>query len=207
MRIRAGDNVVVISGKDKGKTGTVLRVLAGTHRVVVSDINMRTKHMKKTPQRAGQKITYEASIHISNVMPIDPKTKKRTRLGVTVDDKGKKQRVAKRSGEVLKAVKPSTKKTGSASSTTTPQSDAKKKDTKKKEVKEKKETQETKVAKQESAEKGAAPGKKPFWKKMMGFGSDAAADADVDEGSHMQQDHSIPDSSATTSRRSSGRGS
>lgn len=101
MKIRTGDTVVVISGKDKGKTGAVLRVLPIKNRVVVADINMRTRHMKATPQKPGQKVVYEASLNVSNVMLIDPKTKKRTRIGFTTDEKGNKKRIAKASGELL----------------------------------------------------------------------------------------------------------
>ena len=101
MKLHTGDHVVIISGKDKGKTGSILRVLASNGRIVVGGINMRTRHMKATPQRAGQKIQYEASIDISNVMLVDPKTKKRTRIGITTNEKGQKRRVAKASGEEL----------------------------------------------------------------------------------------------------------
>ena len=100
MKIAKGDSVVVITGKDKGKTGTVLSVLKNKNKVVVAGINMRTKHVKKTPQRAGEKITYEGSIAVSNVMLVDPKTSKRTRVGYKVTEKGK-VRVAKRSGETI----------------------------------------------------------------------------------------------------------
>lgn len=119
MKIRTGDTVVVISGKDKGKTGAILRVLPNKNRVVVADINMRTRHMKATPQQPGQKIVYEASLNVSNVMLVDPKTKKRTRIGFTVDSKGNKQRIAKVSSEVLPNKKATTtvKKTPEKDST------------------------------------------------------------------------------------------
>mgnify|MGYP000147355603 CR=1 FL=1 len=110
MKIRTGDTVVVISGKDKGKTGQVIRVLASKDRVVVGSINMRTKHVKATPQREGQILKYEASIHASNVMIMDSKTKKRARIGSKVDEKGKKQRMAKQSGGTIVAEKIKTAK-------------------------------------------------------------------------------------------------
>lgn len=110
MKIRTGDTVVVISGKDKGKTGSVLRVLPNKGRVVVADINLRTKHVKATAQQAGQKITYEASIDASNVMLLDPKTKKRTRIAYRKNEKGFKERIAKKSGEVYVAKKPTDSK-------------------------------------------------------------------------------------------------
>lgn len=100
MRIHTGDTVLITSGKDKGKTGEVLRVLHGKNRAVVAGINMRTKHIRKTPQRAGQIIRYEAGISVSNVMLLDPKTKKPTRIGYLFEN-GKKIRVAKVSGQVL----------------------------------------------------------------------------------------------------------
>ena len=105
MKIHTGDNVVVITGKDKGKTGSVMKVLPVTGRIVVSGINMRTKHIKATPQQAGQKIQYEGSVSISNVMVVDAKSKKRTRVGFEIDGKGKKKRIAKRSGEVIEKKK------------------------------------------------------------------------------------------------------
>jgi large subunit ribosomal protein L24 len=101
MRFHTGDNVVVIAGKDKGKTGRILRVLGAMNKVVVAGINMRTKHMKKSQQSPGRKISYEASLDASNVMLVDPKTKKRTRMGNRFDDAGKKERFAKKSGEAL----------------------------------------------------------------------------------------------------------
>lgn len=101
MKLHTGDTVVIISGKDKGKTGSILRVIPSENRVIVAGINIRTKHVKKTFQEAGRILKYEASIHASNVMVIDPKTKKRTRLGSKVDAKGHKVRIARKSGEVV----------------------------------------------------------------------------------------------------------
>ena len=103
MKIRTGDSVVVIAGKDKGKTGTVLRVLHAKNRLVIEGVNMRVRHMRKTAQGPGQRIKYEAGIAVSNVMIVDPKTKKPTRIGYKIDDKGNKKRVAKMSGEVIAA--------------------------------------------------------------------------------------------------------
>lgn len=100
MKLHAGDTIVVISGKDKGKTGRILRVLLGQGRVIVAGINMRTRHMKKTQQSPGRKIRYEASLDVSNVMILDPKTKKRSRIGFR-EEAGKKERFAKKSGEAL----------------------------------------------------------------------------------------------------------
>lgn len=120
MKIHNGDIVVINTGKDKGKQGTVIRVLETKNRVVVEGINMRIRHIKKTTQGPGQRISYEASIHASNVQILDPKTKKPTRIGYKVDAKtGKKTRFAKASGDeivkaVTKAAKTSTKKSPEA---------------------------------------------------------------------------------------------
>jgi large subunit ribosomal protein L24 len=111
MKIHQGDLVLIISGKDKGKQGTVLRVLASKNHVVVEGINMRTRHIKKTPQAAGQRIQYEASLDASKVMIVDPKTKKATRIGYMIDAKtGSKKRIAKASGEVITKAKTSAAK-------------------------------------------------------------------------------------------------
>lgn len=102
MKIHTGDFVTIMTGKDKGKQGTVTRVLAEKNRVVVEGINMRIRHIKKTTQAPGQRISYEASIHVSNVAIVDPKTKKPTRIGYKIDPKtGHKSRIAKASGEVI----------------------------------------------------------------------------------------------------------
>jgi large subunit ribosomal protein L24 len=100
MKLSKGDSVVVITGKDKGKKGTVLRVLASENRVVVTGINMVTKHIKKTPQNPGSVVKFERSIHASNVMILDPKTGKGTRIGYKKDG-AKKVRIAKKSGTPL----------------------------------------------------------------------------------------------------------
>ena len=112
-RIKKGDQVIVIAGKDKGKTGRVLKVMPDVDRVVVEGVQRVTKHVKagQTAQgaRTGGIETVEAPIHISNVMPIDPKAKKRTRVGFRVEEgvrpNGRKRtvrvRYAKKSGEDL----------------------------------------------------------------------------------------------------------
>jgi len=100
MKLHTGDTVVIITGKDKGKTGRILRVLMGKNRVVIAGANMRTRHIKKTPQSPGRIVRYEASLHVSNVMVLDPKSKKRTRIGRRIVD-GTKERFAKRSGEAI----------------------------------------------------------------------------------------------------------
>ncbi|MBS4216554.1 MULTISPECIES: 50S ribosomal protein L24 [Neobacillus] len=100
MHVKKGDKVRVISGKDKGKTGTILAAYPKESRVLVEGVNIVKKHAKPSqanPQ--GGIISFEAPIHVSNVMPIDPKTGNPTRVGYKSVD-GKKVRVAK-SGELL----------------------------------------------------------------------------------------------------------
>lgn len=100
-KIKKGDTVVVITGKDKGKSGEVVRVLPAENRVVVSGINQVKRHTRASAQSAGGIITKEASIHASNVALADPKDGKATRVGFKVEKDGGKVRVAKRSGEVV----------------------------------------------------------------------------------------------------------
>lgn len=101
MHVKKGDKVVVISGKDKGKQGTILEAYPKQNRVLVEGINIVKKHSKPSqlnPQ--GGIISREAAIHVSNVMPLDPKSGKPTRVGYKIEN-GKKVRVAKISGESL----------------------------------------------------------------------------------------------------------
>lgn len=101
MKLHTGDTVLVITGKDKGKTGQVIRVLPAKNHVVVQGLNMRVRHIKKTAQGAGSKIKFEASLDASKVMLLDPKSGKPTRIGYKIDEKGKKVRIAKVSGAVI----------------------------------------------------------------------------------------------------------
>lgn len=101
MNFKTGDKVVVISGKDKGKEGKITNVLRKENKVVVEGINIVKKHVKPNGQNSGSIVEVEAPIHASNVMIVDPKTGKRTRIGHTIDKKGKKIRVAKKSNESL----------------------------------------------------------------------------------------------------------
>ncbi len=101
MHVKKGDKVMVISGKDKGKQGVILDVLPKKNRVLIEGVNMVKKHSKPSqanPQ--GGIITKEAAIHVSNVMPIDPKTGTPTRVGFK-EVNGQKVRYAIKSGEVL----------------------------------------------------------------------------------------------------------
>lgn len=102
MHVKTGDKVVVISGKDKGKQGVVLKALPKKDRVVVEGVNMMKKHQKPTQMNPeGGILEIEASIHVSNVMHVDPKTNEPTRIGKKIED-GKKVRIAKKSGQEIK---------------------------------------------------------------------------------------------------------
>lgn len=101
MNFKTGDKVVVISGKDKGKEGKITHVLRSENRVVVEGINIVKKHVKGNGQTAGSINEVEAPIHASNVMIVDPKTKKPTRIGHSVNKDGKKIRVTKKSNSSL----------------------------------------------------------------------------------------------------------
>ena len=101
FKIRKGDKVVVRTGKDKGKSGEVLRVLRDQARVLVQGVNMVKRHTRPAAGNPGGIIDKEASIHISNVALADPKTGKPTRVGFKLLDGGRKVRIARRSGEAI----------------------------------------------------------------------------------------------------------
>lgn len=102
MNFKVGDEVVVITGSDKGKKGKILKTLKAENKVVVEGVRVVKKHQKPTGQDNGGIIEMEAPIAASNVMLIDPKTKERTRIGHTTDTKtGKKIRITKKSNEKI----------------------------------------------------------------------------------------------------------
>ena len=101
QKIKKGDKVVVLAGKDKGRTGEVLSVAPKDSRAVVRGVNMIRRHQRQTQSQEGGIITKEAPIHISNLALADPKDGKPTRVGITVQKDGRKVRVAKRSGETI----------------------------------------------------------------------------------------------------------
>ena len=102
LHIRKGDTVKVISGNAKGETGVVTRVLVEKQRATVGGINMITKHVKPNAQNPQGNIEKrEGSIHISNLMVVDPKTGEATRTGRKLNDNGKLQRFSKKSGDLL----------------------------------------------------------------------------------------------------------
>ena len=104
-RIRSDDTVIVIGGKDRGKTGRVLRVDPKKQKVYVEGLNIVKRHQRPQQVRDAQRaetvggvIEKEGPIHLSNVMPVDPKEDKPTRVGTEIDDEGKRHRITKRSG-------------------------------------------------------------------------------------------------------------
>ena len=103
LKIKKGDKVVVLTGRDKGKSGEVLSVKRAEARVVVQGVNMVKRHTRPRPGEPGGIVEKEAPIHVSNVAHIDPKTQKPTRVGYRILEDGRKVRYAKRSGEILDA--------------------------------------------------------------------------------------------------------
>jgi len=102
MNIKKGDNVIVVTGKDKGKEGKVIKTFPTSSKVIVEGLNIRKKHQK--PSRSDQKgqiLEIASPMNVSNVMILDPKTGKRTRVGKK-EVKGKKVRIAKKSGVEIK---------------------------------------------------------------------------------------------------------
>lgn len=99
MKIKQGDKVLVRAGKYKGKTGDVMRILKKQGKLTATKVNIRTRHIKKTPQRAGQIIKYEAPLPASNVMLICPNCNKAVRVGYKILKASKKLRVCKKCGE------------------------------------------------------------------------------------------------------------
>ena len=101
FRLRKGDDVVVISGRDKGMTGSILKVIRSKDRVIMDGINMVKRHTRPSQSQPGGIVDKEAPIHISNVALADPKDGSATRVGYKFLEDGRKVRVAKQSGEVI----------------------------------------------------------------------------------------------------------
>ena len=101
LKIRKGDRVQVVTGKDKGKTGSVLSVSPTTNKAVVGGINIVKRHTKQSANQEGGIVPKEMPIHISNLAHLDPKDNKPTRVGFKINKDGSKVRIAKRSGEVI----------------------------------------------------------------------------------------------------------
>ena len=98
QKIRKGDKVVVLAGKDKGRTGEVIEMMPKVSKALVRGINMIKRHQRQTQTQQAGIITKEAPIHLSNLAVADPKDGKPTRVGISIQKDGKKVRVAKRSG-------------------------------------------------------------------------------------------------------------
>ncbi|NWG45353.1 MAG: 50S ribosomal protein L24 [Alphaproteobacteria bacterium] len=101
MKIKKGDRVIVITGRDKGKTGEVLKVFPAENRAIVQGVNQVRRHQKQSATQQGGIVVKEAPIHLSNIAHTDPSGGKATRVGYRVLDDGRKVRFAKRSGEVI----------------------------------------------------------------------------------------------------------
>lgn len=100
-KIRKGDDVIILAGKDKGKTGNVLRVLPKENRVLVQGVNMVKRHVRASASGPGGIDEREATLHISNVALVDPESNKATRVGFKFLEDNRKVRVARRSGEMI----------------------------------------------------------------------------------------------------------
>ncbi len=100
-RIRKGDEVIVLSGRDKGKKGSVLKVLTDEDRVIVQGVHIAKRHQRQSQTEQGGIVEKEASIHVSNVSLLDPESGDATKVGFRSLEDGRKVRFAKRSGEVI----------------------------------------------------------------------------------------------------------
>jgi large subunit ribosomal protein L24 len=100
-KIRTGDEVIVISGRNRGQTGRVREVIAEKDRVVIEGVNIVIKHMRRGRARQAGRVEVEAPLHVSNVMLLDPETKQPTRVGVRKNADGKNERYSKKSGNTL----------------------------------------------------------------------------------------------------------
>ncbi|WP_424933730.1 50S ribosomal protein L24 [Amaricoccus macauensis] len=99
-KLRKGDNVIVLAGKDKGKKGEISQVLPKDNKAIVSGVNVAIRHQRQTQNSQGGRIAKEMPIELSNLALVDPKSGEATRVGFRIED-GKKVRYAKKSGEVI----------------------------------------------------------------------------------------------------------
>ena len=100
-KLRTGDEVIVISGRNKGQSGKVRQVIAETDRVVIEGVNIVIKHIRRGRARQAGRVEVEAALHVSNVMLLDPETKKPTRVGVRKNAEGKNERYSKKTGKSI----------------------------------------------------------------------------------------------------------
>lgn len=101
MKFRAGDSVIVIAGKDRGKTGSISRIIKSKDQVLVEGLNKRVKHVKRRDGEAGERVEFFAPLHISNVAIVDVEKKVPSRIGYQVNSKGEKVRISKKSGKEI----------------------------------------------------------------------------------------------------------
>ncbi len=101
QKLKKGDRVIVLTGRDKGKKGDILKMIPAEDRAIVQGVNIVRRHQKQSAQQEGGIIAREGTIHVSNLAYIDPKDDKATRIGYKTLEDGRKVRVARRSGEVI----------------------------------------------------------------------------------------------------------
>ncbi len=101
FKIKKGDEVIVLTGKDKGKTGEIIKMIPARSRAIVQGINLVKRHTRQTQTEEGGIKTKEASIHVSNLALVDPKSGTATKVGYRIEKDGTKVRIAKASGEVI----------------------------------------------------------------------------------------------------------
>jgi len=101
LKVKKGDKVVVLAGRDKGKEGEILKVMPTDNRVIVQGINVTTRHVRASAQSQGGMEQKESSIHVSNIAHVDPKSGDATRIGYRTLEDGRKVRYAKASGEII----------------------------------------------------------------------------------------------------------
>ena len=102
-KFKKGDKVIVTAGRDKGKKGEILQMIPSESRAIVAGVNVVKRHQRPTQTQAGGIVEKEASIHISNIALVDPKTGETTRVGIKTLDDGRRVRFAKSSGEIIDA--------------------------------------------------------------------------------------------------------
>lgn len=101
QKLKKGDRVIVLAGRDKGKRGEILKMMPAEDRAIVQGVNVIRRHQKQSASQEGGIIAREAAIHVSNLAYVDPKDDKPTRIGFKTLEDGRKVRVARRSGEVI----------------------------------------------------------------------------------------------------------
>jgi len=101
MKLKTGDQVIILCGKDKGKKGKIMRVMKKKNAVVVKKVNIKKRHIKKTTTRPGDIIQFEAPVDASNVKVVCPQCKKATRIGYQIGKDGKKRRMCKKCNETV----------------------------------------------------------------------------------------------------------